>query len=160
MCKLKVNDDLEFSLKWKSEINLPRISKRLNLIFLPITHNLVIQKHDQKSKRIIFQSLTLQYQACRHQFLTDQLTLSQPGGCRVRLCPPNDTGTPRFSYLPTFLNTITQIYLNFNSTFECPVLTNNVSLCSSFIPLGTQLLTFIGLLRLLSANTSIYYIKS
>ena len=76
----------EFSLKWKSEINLPRISKHLNLIFLSITHNLVIQKHsiylvhDQKSKRIIFQSLTLQYQACRHQFLADQLTLSQPRG--------------------------------------------------------------------------------
>ena len=31
------------------------------------------------------------------QFLADQLILSQPGG------PPNNTGTPRFSDLPTAL---------------------------------------------------------
>ena len=34
-------------------------------------------------------------------FLADQLTLSQPGGCA--LCPPNNTGTPAFSGLPTAL---------------------------------------------------------
>ena len=35
------------------------------------------------------------------QILADQLTLSQPGG--GRLCPPNNTGIPGFSDLPTAL---------------------------------------------------------
>ena len=52
----------------------------------------------------------LHWQGCRKrrglkppapQFLADQLTLSQPGG--NRLCPPNNTGTPGFSDLPTAL---------------------------------------------------------
>ena len=36
--------------------------------------------------------------------LADLVTLSQPG-CGGRLCPPNNTGTPEFSDLPTDLNT-------------------------------------------------------
>jgi hypothetical protein len=34
------------------------------------------------------------------KILADQLFLSYPGG---RLCPPNNTGTPGFSDLPTAL---------------------------------------------------------
>ena len=37
------------------------------------------------------------------KIFADQLTLSQPGG---KLCPPNNTGTPGFSDLPTALITL------------------------------------------------------
>ena len=44
------------------------------------------------------------------QILTDQLSLPQPRG-GGRLCPPNTTGTPGFSDLPTAL-ALTNVKLN------------------------------------------------
>ena len=43
---------------------------------------------------------------CPHQqILANQLTLSQPATRVGKLCPPNNTGTPGFSDLPTALGT-------------------------------------------------------
>ena len=45
------------------------------------------------------------------QILEDQLTLSQPGPPEGRLCPPNITGTPGLSDLPTALKRTSQILI-------------------------------------------------
>ena len=37
------------------------------------------------------------------QILADQFTLTQPRGAGGQICPPNNTGTPGFSDLPTAL---------------------------------------------------------
>ena len=89
----------------------------------------------KKLNESFFQSLTLQYQACRPQFLPDQLTLSQPGGRGADYAHQMILAPPDFQiFLRPWIQS--QVYLNSNSTLECSViLTNNVSMCSSFIPL-------------------------
>ena len=84
----------------------------------------------KKVNESFFQSLNASISGLSSPVFARSVNPISTGGQGGRLCPPNDTGTPGFSDLPTALNTITQVYLNSNSTLCSVILTNNVSMCS------------------------------